>query len=391
MTEHGQTLRARVWRGEARWRVAALAFLSLAAAEAGSAAGFPSFKSHEIARCGNKMGQTSLVDIDRDGDLDWVVGVRSGDVWWFEYQGPEQWVRHRIGRRSPTDVGGTAFDVDGDGWVDQVSGGGWYRNPGQPRTKEFALHANGAIRTHDNVAADIDGDGKLDVVAMLDSRMLWYRIPADATQRWEGHRIGDGVHGAVAPAGIGDLDGDGDNDVVRTDVWFENADGKGTRWVRHASFDFGLRTGSYPLTTKSWVVDLDRDGDRDVVMTECDCREGRAAWFENADGKAKRWTRHLIASTDQDLHSLAVADFDLDGDLDVFSGGGPLSKGQHRWIIWENADGKGIRWTERVVLRGKRCHEAVAGDVDGDGDVDICSKPWNGSLHVYLENLARKP
>jgi len=25
--------------------------------------------------------------------------------------------------------------------------------------------------------------------------------------------------------------------------------------------------------------------------------------------------------------------------------------------------------------------------VDGDGDVDICSKPWNGSLHVYLRNL----
>ena len=48
---------------------------------------------------------------------------------------------------------------------------------------------------------------------------------------------------------------------------------------------------------------------------------------------------------------------------------------------------KGGAGTEQMILEGKRCHEAKADDVDADGDIDICTKPWNGSLHVYLRNL----
>jgi hypothetical protein len=36
---------------------------------------------------------------------------------------------------------------------------------------------------------------------------------------------------------------------------------------------------------------------------------------------------------------------------------------------------------------GASCHEAVGGDVDQDGDIDICFKPWTtGNEHVYLQN-----
>ena len=93
---------------------------------------FPRFVSHEIDRVGSKMGQTSLVDVDRDGDLDWVAGCNRGDVWWFEHVSADRWVRHLIGGGAGTEVGGTALDVDGDGWVDQVSGSTWYRNPRGP-------------------------------------------------------------------------------------------------------------------------------------------------------------------------------------------------------------------------------------------------------------------
>ncbi len=106
---------------------------------------FPVFEYHKIADAGDKMGQTSLVDMDKDGDLDWTVGCRNGDIWWFEYQSPDQWVKHRIGGQSPTDVGGAAFDVDGDGWIDQVSGAAWYRNTGNPRKEEFTQYPNGAF------------------------------------------------------------------------------------------------------------------------------------------------------------------------------------------------------------------------------------------------------
>lgn len=356
------------------------------------------FARHEIARIGSQMGQTSLVDVDKDGDLDWVVGCNGGTVWWFEYQGPDRWVRHVVGERVGTEVGGTAFDVDGDGWVDQVSGSTWFRNTGKPREEPFERHENGAIpKCHDNVAADVDGDGRLDVVMISDKAgVYWYRIPSDPKAKWEGCRIGPAVHGGIGPRGVGDIDGDGDADVVRSTGWFENLDGKGASWAWHENIQGG-HPGRFPDTTKSWLADLDKDGDNDVVLTdaEVDPGKGRVHWFENADGVGGRWVRHEIASGKGDLHTLALADFDGDGDLDVFSGEGPMggtgSEGKHRWFIWENVDGRGGRWTEHVVNEGDRCHEGVAADVDGDGDVDICSKPWNGDLHVYLENLAKTP
>jgi len=354
----------------------------------------PAFEYHLIDRIGSQMGQSSLVDVDRDGDLDWITGCNNGTIWWFEYKAPSDWVRHTLGQNVLTDVGGTAFDLDGDGWIDQVSGGTWYRNTGKPREQEFVRYLNGMMeKSHDNVAADMDGDGRLDVVAMSDrSALYWYKIPADPTKQWQGYKVGPAVHGAIDPAGIGDIDGDGDNDIVRTNIWFENADGKGVKWVEHDNIDFGQPEARYPLMTKSWIVDLDKDGDNDVVEAEGDCLSGRVAWFENSDGKGGLWNRHIIADkAGQDYHSLAVADFDNDGDLDVFSGGGPLTeKPPHKWFIWENMDGKAGKWVRHEILSGSRCHEAKAADIDRDGDIDICSKPWNGDEHVYLRNMLKE-
>lgn len=67
-----------------------------------------------------------------------------------------------------------------------------------------------------------------------------------------------------------------------------------------------------------------------------------------------------------------------------------------RWFIWENVDGRGGRFVERVIFDGKLGgHEAVAADVDGDGDIDLASKLWRprpgnangGRNHAdFLEN-----
>ncbi|MHC4533499.1 MAG: FG-GAP-like repeat-containing protein [Planctomycetota bacterium] len=354
-------------------------------------ADIPKFEYHQIAKIGNKMGQTSLVDVDKDGDLDWITGCNNGQIWWFEYKAPDNWLRHTLAPKAPTDVGGTAFDIDGDGWPDQVSGQSWFRNTGKPREEEFIEYPNAVTaRCHDNVAADIDGDGKLDVVAMSDrSALYWYKIPADPTKHWIEHKIDKAVHGAIDPAGVADIDGDGDNDVVRTNIWFENADGKGTKWIAHENIDFGQPKARYPLMTKTWISDIDKDGDNDIVQAEGDCISGRVAWHENRGGEGRIWIKHIIADkAGQDYHSLALADFDNDGDLDIFSGGGPLTqKPPHKWFIWENLDGRGEKFEQHEILSGKRCHEAKAADVDRDGDIDICSKPWNGNEHVYLRNM----
>ena len=157
-----------------RWRLCAVV-ATIGLVCPGAQAEFPNFEYHKIAEIGARMGQTSLVDIDKDGDLDWVTGCNGGDIWWFEHKTADNWIRHSLGKNAPTDVGGTAFDIDGDGWIDQLSGGAWYRNTGKPRAEEFVKYPNGVISgCHDNVAADIDGDKKLDVVVMSDKSALFW-------------------------------------------------------------------------------------------------------------------------------------------------------------------------------------------------------------------------
>lgn len=355
-------------------------------------------------------GLTALVDLDRDGDLDFVLGGRLSSpsrLYWFEYQGPDRWVRHLVGTNYLADVGLAAGDVDGDGWVDLVCGGVWYRNPGEPRTREFQRlvcddHGAGA---HDVLMADIDGDGKKDVVTMGDARtqlngLYWYKIPKDPAQPWEKHFIGPGVHGAILPAGTGDLDGDGDLDVVRADTWFENQDGKGLTWVAHRNIPMG-REGPYGVCVRAAVVDVDGDGVQEIVMGDADIVDSNVVILKNGDGKGTKWiVRKLPQSfTYGSLHSLAVGDLNQDGRIDIVTNEQeellPPGRENPRWIAWEN-QGNG-RFVERILLDAKLGgHELQVGDVDGDGDLDICSKPWGlgpwnlkAGFHVdFLENLS---
>ncbi len=368
-------------------------------AQNASSDGFPEFEYHRIDNIGTQLGQTDLEDVDKDGDLDWIVGQakRAGaEIWWWEYVSPDKWIRHLAGKGN-TDVGGTARDINGDGWIDIFSGSKILINTGKPLSEQFKEYDIGAIYSHDSEFAEIDGDGKMDAIANCDkSGLFWYEIPDDPTKQWISHTIAKAdfheIHGGVSPEAVGDMDGDGDSDVVTGEAWYENVDGKGIEWKQHKSIEFGEHH-RYGLAVKTWVIDLDGDGDMDFVQAEADHPDGRVAWFEN-DGSGN-WTRHIIKQKGdkQDFHSLIVADFDLDGDPDVFSGGGPLStKGQYKSYIWENRAGfpgspTSDKWVEHVVA-DKPCHEAVGGDVDGDGDIDICSKPWGtGNEHFYLRNM----
>src|ERR1051325_3222486 len=182
-------------------------------------------------------GLTALLDLDRDGDLDFVCGGRPSkpsQLYWFEFQGADKWVRHVVGTNFLSDVGLAALDIDRDGWPDLVCSGVWYRNPGKPREQAFErfVFDENAAGAHHTLGADVDGDGKSDIVMMGDERtalksLSWYSIPSNPRQKWSRHLIGPPVHGAITPGGVGDIDGDGDLDIVRADTWFENKDGKG--------------------------------------------------------------------------------------------------------------------------------------------------------------------
>jgi hypothetical protein len=99
------------------------------------------------------------------------------------------------------------------------------------------------------------------------------------------------------------------------------------------------------------------------------------------------------------LHALAIVDLNGDGRPDIISNEQeellPTGRENPRWVVWENLGG--LKFREHIILDAKLGgHELQVGDVDGDGDIDICSKPWGprgwngngGKMHVdFLENL----
>lgn len=379
----------------------------LTAIAASAAAGEASFRFRHIYidrdLPGSSWGQTAIADLDRDGRPDYITGRSRGEILWYRQEATDRWVRHKLGELSPSDVGGAALDVDGDGWIDFVAGGAWYRNTGKPRAELFEriVFDPDLAGVHDLIVADVDGDKRPDILTMSDrNNVRWYRMPPDPRQRWQRTDIGPSVHAGIA---AGDIDGDGDTDVVRSNMWFENADGRGTKWTVHQNIPFGNPDKPYPLATHCIVIDLDRDGDADLVMTENEIKGGRIGWLENLDGRGGRWKLHELPRGDAvargAYHSLIVADFDNDGDADIFSCEMEGIPGDRppRWYIWENADSRGGRFVEHVVLDAKLGgHLAIAADIDGDGDLDIISKLWRprkdnaneGRNHIdLLENL----
>ena len=357
-------------------------------------------------------GQTNLADIDRDGDLDFVAGRRAGVVVWFEYTGdPDNWVRRQIADKSPSDVGGEVLDIDGDGWPDMVAGGAWFKNPGAELKngnfwQSFVFDPE-LKHVHDLIAADLDSDGKPEIITMGGEMtgetrnsetkdLRFYKIGNDPSLPWTKTRIWNSVHSGLK---AGDIDGDGDVDLVRSDIWLENLDGRGTEWVEHRIVGI-----DWDVASQAVLGDINGDGRDDLVLAEGEIKGARVAWFECPKNPrtAIEWVGQIIAQGDTlnrgPYHSLAVADFDLDGDKDIFAGEMEwLGESPFRWFIWENLSNG--EFEERVILdKGLGTHEAVVGDVDGDGDMDIAGKLWrpvevnsnNGNNHAdYLENLVR--
>ncbi len=359
----------------------------------------------DVTLDGKNYAQTCVADVDRDGKPEFVLGRQYGELYWYDRDDRGNWTRYPLGGSSPSDVGACAIDVDGDGWVDVVTGGAWYRNSRAPRTKPFErIVFDPTLRAvHDVVAADLDGDGRAEVITMSDAGDLrYYKVPHDPTRPWEAHVIGPAVHAGVA---VGDLDGDGDLDVVRSNVWFENVRGDGTEWAPHDIGPTGATSGWEAHATRAVCRDLNRDGKLDVVLTDCEIRGAKIWWARNVDGKGRQWKRHELPTADDAkrgaYHSLAVADFDGDGVDEIFTCEMEWVAGDRRprFFLWHNPDGRGQQWVEHVILDANLGgHEALVADFDGDGRLDIVSKPWapvkenglGGKMHVdFLRNVGR--
>ncbi len=334
------------------------------------------------------IGDVSMADFDKDGDLDFATGQRQdvgGGVLWWEYCGPDHWVSHQVGTGHTSWAGGNAADFDGDGWIDIIAGNSWYRNPGTPRTTAWPRYLTGGPNPEEILVGDVTGDQKPDALYVHASFVPQYWSPgANATTTWT---KGPNLANAQQQGGaIGDIDGDGDNDIlVGYRWWYRNVNGTGSQWETVEIFPSGFDNA--PLTA---LGDLDGDGDTDFVT--CTHFGARIAWAQNQNGVGTQFALNMLSTTKSFLHTIWAADFDNDGDLDILAGQnvGPM-------FIFENTDGKGT-FVEHTIAANTRGHEAKIGDVDCDGDLDIASKPWGDPNeggeqtmpprdHIYLQNM----
>jgi len=118
-----------------------------------------------------------------------------------------------------------------------------------------------------------------------------------------------------------DMDGDGDLDAIigyegisveRPVAWYERPDDPTGPWPEHL---IGVVVGPQSLD----VGDLDGDGDMDVVIGEHNLKEpatGRVLVFENDGGN---WPQHVVAAGDEHHDGAQLSDIDNDGDLDIVS------------------------------------------------------------------------
>jgi hypothetical protein len=341
------------------------------------------------------LSQTALIDIDNDGDLDFVSGQRNaenqggGGMSWFEYCGPDHWVPHFVGNGHRSAAGGGSMDVNGDGWMDIVSGDSWYENSKNPREDdEWQRHFIGAPESEELILVDVTGDDKPEALYVWRPHQpMFYRVGQDPRAEWEQVVLTPNpAYRQQQGGGAGDMDGDGDNDwVVGYRWWYRNVNGMGTEWEVVEIFG-SERDDPYnePLV---YVGDLDNDGDNDFAIISH--FKGDVAWAENVDGNGTEFRFHELKNDKQFLHTVVVADFNNDGNQDIFVG-----ENSGAAYIYAG-DGRG-NFMEHTIAADVRMHEARVGDVDCDGDLDIVGKPWgdaprNGEVaetrdHVYLKN-----
>jgi hypothetical protein len=340
----------------------------------------------DVARC------VFAVDVDGDGRVDVLsASINDDKIAWYKNGGgvPVVWTPDTITTAANGAVSVYAADVDGDGRLDVLSASpiddkiAWYKNGGgypvvwTPFT--VTTTADGA---HSVYAADVDGDGRVDVLSASwdDDKIAWYRNGGGSSVVWTPYTIAISADGA-ASVSAADVDGDGRLDVLSASyidgkiAWYKNGGGSPVTWT------------SYTISTTAngansvYAADVDGDGRVDVLSTS---ETDDIAWHKNGGGSPAVWTRHTISTAfDAPVQGYA-ADVDGDGRLDVLSASYHDNK-----IAWhKNGGGFPVVWTPYVIsTTADGAWSVYAADVDGDGRVDVLSASGNDDKIAWYKNM----
>ncbi|MEK7405818.1 MAG: VCBS repeat-containing protein [Acidobacteriota bacterium] len=248
-------------------------------------------------------------------------------------------------------------DINGDGRLDIVSGENWFEAPKWARHKFRQLaFTNNYIDDFSDLPLDVDGDGHTDIVSCswFSRRLAWWRNPGRGKGDWKDQTIDSGF--PIEFALLVDLNNDGQAREVLPQfgpekaplAWYELKDGAFAKHVASPkSFGHGIGAG-----------DVNRDGRTDIVTPK--------GWLEApADPRAGQWTLHA----DFDLgHTgfIHVLDLNQDGRNDL------LTSLAHDYGIFWMEQGEGGRWTKRAIDESwSQAHAVTLADLDGDGQKDF--------------------
>ena len=332
-------------------------------------------------------------DIDNDGDMDVISASFGGDKleWYENLDGIGNFSQARLIANTTDGARDVrAADIDGDGFIDIVHASlywdslTWYKNVDGlgnfiPRFITSGVSEKGIWKVF---PGDIDGDGDLD---------LFYSYYYDDKIVWFENLNGLGVFGdeqiidqdLIGPQSIklNDIDGDGDLDLIASVfledkvVWYKNIDGLG-------NFSSKINIATQINEAKSiFVEDIDGDNDFDVISSSQ--VDGIVGWHENLDGLGNFSNQIMISTNPNEVRYVYGDDLDNDGDMDLIIINYDI-------IFWqENLDGLGDFGIQQVITSGMEKSTSVyTSDLDGDGDVDIIASNWYEGKIVWFENLS---
>jgi hypothetical protein len=354
-------------------------------------------------------GQTATVgDLNRDGHPDIVYGA-----YWFAgpdfvpraYR-PDYLAKEYV--RSNSDY---VLDVDGDGWPDILEGGWdedgiyWYKNPGNSAAARGAAwemhlgwepHRLAKTRGHMEMFAlhDFDGDGRPELYSANYKKeepleiFRWGKAPDGAIILIP---FVLGAQGGGHGYAFGDVNNDGREDVLTEIGWYERPSGDpfAGPWKLHP--ESALPHPSCPFAVK----DLNHDGRLDIVFGKA--HDYGLFWWEQLPPKPDGttvWKEHLIDKSWSQVHAIALADLDGDGEEELIAGKcvwahngvdpGAADPAVLFYYKWDRATATFTRHTiagpgENIGLG----RQFAVVDLDGDGRPDLAAPTKLGLWVIF--------
>jgi hypothetical protein len=312
-----------------------------------------------------------LSDIDKDGDLDLTTGIG---------------INNSAGKEISIDVV----------WVENPLP----RNPARENSWKIHKVSNQKDYIKDIDVCDFDRDGRMDIVTRANEVTAIY-FQSGPTSWTNEVAIKHEPHEGMD---IGDLDKDGDTDIILNGFWFETpVDARKGEYKKH-TYD----TKWYTPVDGSWrdnnaaikVVDMNRDGLLDILISHSELPGFPISLYMASSLGAvnsDQWNEIQIDSQFDFCQTLDAADVDNDGDLDVLAakfrrnpneGTQWINEPPYPIMVYFNVTGDARVWKKHLVANDGM-YAGIFGDLGSNGSMDIIGPQsyFEGPTKIFTSEI----